>query len=77
MALTDQFNRKGDKGFVRSYDANSARRQFEISLMLVFILTVSVLALGMMMQFDAASNAAQVYELRLDPNHAGSFGADG
>jgi len=29
------------------------------------------------MQFDAASNAAQVYELRLDPNHAGSFGADG
>lgn len=77
MALTDQFNRKVDIGFVRSYDANSARRQFEISLMLVFILAVSVLSLGIMLQFDAASNAAQLYDLRLDPNHAGSFGADG
>jgi hypothetical protein len=45
--------------------------------MLVFILAISVLALGMSMQFDVASNAAQLYDLRLNSNHAASFGADG
>jgi hypothetical protein len=77
MALTDELKRNADRGFVKSFDQKSARRQLKISLMVVFILAVSVLALGTTIQFDTASNAAQLYDLRLDPNHAARFGADG
>lgn len=52
MSIADHFDHAPDAGFVRSYDSQAARRQFQISLVLILILTAAAFALGLLVRFD-------------------------
>jgi hypothetical protein len=52
MSIADHFDHAPDAGFVRSYDSQAARRQFQISLVLILILTIAAFALGLLVRFD-------------------------
>jgi hypothetical protein len=55
MSIANRFDSAPDMGFVWSYDSRAARRQFQISVALILILTVAAFALGFLVQFDGAS----------------------
>jgi hypothetical protein len=50
MAIADNFDHKSGAGFVRAYDARTARRQFQVSIMLVLVLALAAGALEMLTQ---------------------------
>jgi hypothetical protein len=50
MSIADNFDHKSDAGFVRAYDARAARRQFQVSSILVVVLALSAIALGILTQ---------------------------
>ena len=50
MSIADNFDHKSDAGFVRSYDARTTRRQFQVSSMRVLVLALAAVALGMLTQ---------------------------
>ena len=50
MAIAGNFDDKSDAGFVRAYDARTARRQFQISSILVLVPTQAAFALGILSQ---------------------------
>jgi hypothetical protein len=52
MSIADHFYHAPDAGFVRSYDSQAARRQFQVSLVLILILAVAAFALGLLVRFD-------------------------
>lgn len=52
MSIADNLDSKLDAGFVRHYDSRVARRQFQISVALVVILSLAAFALGLMLRFD-------------------------
>ena len=52
MSIADHFEQVPDAGFVRDYDTGSARRQFNVSLALLVVLTMAVTALGMLVRFE-------------------------
>ncbi len=52
MSIADHFDHAPDAGFVRSYDSQAARRQFQVSLVLILILSVAAFALGLLVRFD-------------------------
>jgi hypothetical protein len=58
MSIADHFDHSPDAGFVRSYDSQAARRQFQISLVLILILTVAAFALGLLVRFDEPASAS-------------------
>ena len=55
MSVADNFDQIPDAGFVRQYDANSARRQFNVSLMLILVIALAASAIGLLVRFDHAS----------------------
>ncbi len=59
MSVADHFDHTPDAGFIRTYDAQTARRQFQVSLVLIIVLAVAAFALGLLVRFDepAAPNA--------------------
>ena len=59
MSIADHFDHAPDAGFVRSYDSRAARRQFQVSLVLIVILTVSAFALGILVRFDPPASISQ------------------
>ncbi|MGH6818832.1 MAG: hypothetical protein ACREC1_08690 [Methylovirgula sp.] len=59
MSIADHFAPAPDAGFVRSYDSQAARRQFQISLVLILILTLAAFVLGFSVQFDAPTGAGR------------------
>ena len=52
MSIADHFDHTPDAGLVRNYDTGSARRQFNVSLMLVVVIAVAASALGFLVNFD-------------------------
>ncbi len=48
MSIADHFDNRSDAGFIRAYDAHAARRQFQISVMLVVVLGIAALALAVL-----------------------------
>jgi hypothetical protein len=52
MSVADHFYHKLDAGFVREYDALSARRQFQVSLILILVLAAAAVVLGILSQLD-------------------------
>lgn len=54
MSIANHFDRRRDAGFVRSYDLRSARRQFQISLILILVMAGAAIALGLMAHIGAA-----------------------
>lgn len=56
MSIADHFFHAPDAGFVRTYDAQSARRQFQVSVALILILAAAAFALGVLVHFDNLSS---------------------
>ncbi len=52
MSIANHFDRRRDAGFVRSYDLRAARRQFQVSLILILVLAGAAIALGLVMRLD-------------------------
>ena len=52
MSIADHFEPTPDAGFVRDYDTGSARRQLNVSLMLVVVVALAASALGFLVKFD-------------------------
>ncbi|MGH6795149.1 MAG: hypothetical protein ACREDH_08115 [Methylocella sp.] len=48
MPIADKFERKSDAGFVSAYGARAARRQFQVSSLLVLVLALAAIALGIL-----------------------------
>lgn len=57
MSIADHFDHSTDAGFVRAYDAQAARRQFQISLVLVTVLALAAAALGTLARLEAPAAA--------------------
>ena len=60
MSIADHFHHTPDAGFVRRYDSSSARRQFQLSLVLMIVLAVAAFMLGTLIRFDDSANAGTV-----------------
>ena len=71
MSIADHFAHAPDAGFVRSYDSRAARRQFQVSLVLIVILTVSAFALGLLVRYDPPAGISQVPVVSHDVHFAG------
>lgn len=52
MLIADHPDPRSDAGFVRAYDARAARRQFQISIVLVAVLALAAVALGTLARID-------------------------
>jgi hypothetical protein len=61
MSIADHFNDAPDAGFIRSYDSRTARRQFQISVALILILSMAAFTLGFVLRFgDSARETTPV-----------------
>jgi hypothetical protein len=56
MSVAGHFDHAPDAAFVRAYDKQTARRQFQISLILILVLTFAAFALGFLVRLDAGKN---------------------
>ena len=52
MSVADHFDHAPDAGFVRAYDYQAARRQFQVSVVLILILATAAFVLGLLVRFD-------------------------
>lgn len=52
MSIADHFDHAPDAEFVRSYNSQVARRQFQISLALILVLSLAAFTLGFLLRFD-------------------------
>lgn len=71
MSIADHFDHTPDAGFVRNYDSGSARRQFNVSLILVVVIGVAASALGMLVNFDQP--AADTAPALVTPSYVGTL----
>lgn len=62
MSIADHFDHTPDASFVRTFDAGAARRQFQISLVLVVVLASAAFVLGMMIRFDDGPSSTPVVQ---------------
>ena len=58
MSIADHFEHAPDASFVRDYDATTARRQFNLSLVLIAVVALAATALGAVVRFDAPASQA-------------------
>lgn len=68
MSIADHFYHTPDAGFVRTYDSQAARRQFQVSVALILVLALAAFALGLLVRFDEPASAihpapSQVHEV--------------
>jgi hypothetical protein len=56
MSIADHFDHTPDAGFIRTYDAQTARRQFQVSVVLILVLAIAAFALGMLVRFDDSAS---------------------
>jgi hypothetical protein len=67
MSVADHFDHTPDAAFVRAYDKQTARRQFQISLILILVLSFAAFALGLLVRLDAgASESVKPPPTRVD-----------
>jgi hypothetical protein len=52
MSIADHFYHTPDAGFVRTYDSQAARRQFQVSVVLIMVLALAAFTLGLLVHFD-------------------------
>ena len=55
MSIADHFDHTPDAAFIRNYDSGAARRQFNVSLILILVIAIAATALGMLVRFDSPS----------------------
>ncbi|MCI0599694.1 MAG: hypothetical protein L0Y50_03815 [Beijerinckiaceae bacterium] len=56
MPIADNPGQTADAGFVRAYDARAARRQFQVSIVLVLVLAFAATALSLLTRLDRPVN---------------------
>jgi hypothetical protein len=71
MTIASNFDRSPDAGFTRSFDAESARRQLQLSAILVLILAAATFMLGVMIRFDAPTSASLSPIKPIETHYAG------
>lgn len=72
MSIADHFERAPDAGFIRIYDSNAARRQFQVSLMLIVVVALAATALGFLVRFDAPT-ASPTVSISAPPAYVGKL----
>jgi hypothetical protein len=68
MSVADHFDHTPDAGFVRAYDFQAARRQFQVSVVLILVLAAAAFVLGMLVRFDPPADQGT-----LDQNRSPSY----
>jgi hypothetical protein len=58
MSIADHFEQIPDASFIRGYDASTARRQFNLSLVLIAAIAMAAAALGSIVRFDSPAASA-------------------
>jgi len=76
MSIADHFYHAPDAGFVRTYDSQAARRQFQISVALIVILAAAAFALGLLVRFDVPNSATQPAPAKMHPVHFAQLMSD-
>jgi hypothetical protein len=56
MSIADHFYHKPEADFVRTYDTQTARSQFQVSLVLILILILAAFVLDFLVHSDAVTN---------------------
>lgn len=59
MSLADKFYDHEEPGFSRSFDRESARRQFRVSILLVAAMATAAFVLGFALPINASTQTAQ------------------
>ena len=75
MAMSDQFDDGYDAGFTRSWDPASARRQFQMSLILVGALACSAIVLASTLRFDPPMQEGRSMAISHNMDKAGNISA--
>ena len=70
MSIADHFEQAADSSFVRDYDATTARRQFNFSLVLIVVIALAASALGAVVRFDSPAPQTSAASASL-PAYAG------
>ncbi|WOJ90533.1 hypothetical protein RZS28_04340 [Methylocapsa polymorpha] len=52
MSIADRLDHRPDAGFVRSFHAQSAKRQLQVSVALILVLAFAAFTLGVLTRFD-------------------------
>lgn len=73
MSIADHFEQAPDAGFIRDYDGKSARRQFNISVVLIVALTLAAAALGALVRFEGTPQTTAVSAMAPPPSFAGKL----
>lgn len=74
MSIADHFQHAPDAGFVRNYDADAARRQFRVSMVLVAVIAVAAVALGAIVSFDVPTQSmSSSVDPAAPPHYAGKL----
>jgi hypothetical protein len=60
MSLVDKFDDQIEPAFTRSFDRESARRQFRVSILLVAAMAVAAFVLGFALPLNPSQNSAPV-----------------
>ena len=60
MSIADHFEHVPDAGFIHKYDSGSARRQFNVSLMLIAVIALAATGLSLIVGFEGPSAPAMV-----------------
>jgi hypothetical protein len=55
MSVANHFDHTNDAGFIRTYDTQTARRQFQVSVVLIIVLAMAAFALGLLVRFDEST----------------------
>jgi hypothetical protein len=77
MSVADNFDQIPDAGYVRAYDSQAARRQFQVSLVLIVILAVAAFVLGILFRFEQPTETAKPGPVKTHQVHlAGSLVED-
>ena len=58
MSLADKFYEHDEPGFTRSFDRESARRQFRVSILLVAAMATAAFVLGFALPINSTSQTA-------------------
>ena len=60
MSIADHFEQARDTHFVRDVDSSSARRQFNLSMLLIVIVAVAAASLSAVVRFDTPAMFSKV-----------------
>ncbi len=70
MSIADHFEQAPDARFIRDFDSNVARRQFNISLTLIVVIALAATSLAFLVRFDGPNSHAAA-GLATPPSYAG------